>query len=139
MLLLPDHKNRIMLLKLKDLGEFKLIDRIRRQAGKGEGVHVGIGDDAAVLNMPEDHQLLTSTDMLIEGVHFRHEWTDCETLGHKAVAVNLSDIAAMGGTPRHLYLGLACPDEAESRDIEAFLRGVLAETAKYGVSTSTIT
>ena len=120
-------------LKLKELGEFKLIDRIREQAGKGEGVYCGIGDDAAVLNLPEGHQLLTSTDLLIEDVHFRHAWTDCETLGHKAVAVNLSDIAAMGGTPHYLYLGLACPDEAESSDIEAFLHGVLDETSKYGV------
>jgi thiamine-monophosphate kinase len=71
---------------------------------------------------------------LIEGVHFRHDWTDCEALGHKAVAVNLSDIAAMGGSPRYLYLGLACPGEAEITDIDAFLRGVLDETAKYGVS-----
>jgi thiamine-monophosphate kinase len=100
-------------LKLKALGEFKLIDRIREQASEGEGVDRGIGDDAAVLNLPEGHQLLTSTDLLIEGVHFRHDWTDCEALGHKAVAVNLSDIAAMGGSPRYLYLGLACPDEAE--------------------------
>ena len=121
-------------LKLKALGEFKLIERIREQAGKGEGVHRGIGDDAAVLNLPEGHQLLTSTDLLIEGVHFRHDWTGCKALGHKAVAVNLSDIAAMGGSPRYLYLGLACPDGAEISDIDAFLRGVLDETAKYGVS-----
>lgn len=121
-------------MKLKELGEFKLIDRIREQAITGEGVVRGIGDDAAVLNLPEGHQLLTSTDLLIEGVHFRHDWTDCDALGHKAVAVNLSDIAAMGGTPRYLYLGLACPDETESSDIEAFLRGALDESAKYGVS-----
>jgi thiamine-monophosphate kinase len=121
-------------LKLKELGEFNLIDRIREQASRGEGVQRGIGDDAAVLDLPEGHQLLTSTDLLIEAVHFRHDWTDCKSLGHKAVAVNLSDIAAMGGTPRYLYLGLACPEEAESSDIEAFLQGVFDETSKYGVS-----
>lgn len=121
-------------LKLKDLGEFKLIDRIREQASKGEGVYRGIGDDASVLNLPEGHQLLTSTDLLIEGVHFRHDWTDCEALGHKAVAVNLSDIAAMGGVPRFIYIGLACPDETETSDLNAFLRGALDEAGKYGVS-----
>lgn len=121
-------------MKLKDLGEFKLIDRIREQASNGEGVHRGIGDDAAILNLPAGHQLLTSTDLLIEGVHFRHDWTDCEALGHKAVAVNLSDIAAMGGIPRYLYIGLACPDETEINDLNAFLRGALEETGKYGVS-----
>jgi len=121
-------------LKLKDLGEFILIDRIREQASNGEGVYCGIGDDAAVLNLPQGHQLLTSTDLLIEGVHFRHDWTDCEALGHKAVAVNLSDIAAMGGTPRYLYLGLACPDETEVSALNAFLRGALDETEQFGVS-----
>ncbi len=121
-------------MKLKDLGEFKLIERIRKEARQGAGVHCGIGDDAAVLALPAGHQLLTSKDLLIEGVHFRLDWTDCEALGHKAVAVNLSDIAAMGGTPRYLYIGLACPDETETDDLNAFLRGVLDEAGKYGVS-----
>jgi len=120
-------------LKLQDLGEFKLIDRIREQVVNGDGVHRGIGDDAAVLSLPDGHHLLTSTDLLIENVHFRHDWTDCEALGHKAVAVNLSDIAAMGGTPRYLYLGLACPGETELNDINAFLKGVLAEAERHNV------
>ena len=120
-------------MKLQDLGEFKLIDRIREQVANGDGVHRGIGDDAAVLSLPDGHHLLTSTDLLIENVHFRHDWTDCEALGHKAVAVNLSDIAAMGGTPRYLYLGLACPGETELNDITAFLKGVLAEAERHNV------
>lgn len=121
-------------MKLQDLGEFKLIDRIRQQVVNGSGVHRGIGDDAAVLSLPEGHHLLTSTDLLIEGVHFRHDWTDCEALGHKAVAVNLSDIAAMGGTPRYLYLGLACPGETTLEDLNAFLTGALAEAEQYNVT-----
>jgi thiamine-monophosphate kinase len=120
-------------LKLQELGEFKLIDRIREQVVNGDGVHRGIGDDAAVLSLPDGHHLLTSTDLLIEKVHFRHDWTDCEALGHKAVAVNLSDIAAMGGTPRYLYLGLACPGDAEVNDINAFLKGALAEAERHKV------
>ena len=121
-------------MKLQDLGEFKLIDRIRQQVVNGAGVHRGIGDDAAVLSLPAGHHLLTSTDLLIEDVHFRHDWTDCEALGHKAVAVNLSDIAAMGGTPRYLYLGLACPGDTELDDISAFLKGALAEAEDHNVS-----
>ena len=121
-------------LKLQDLGEFKLIDRIRQQVVNGSGVHRGIGDDAAVVSLPDGHHLLTSTDLLIEDVHFRHDWTDCETLGHKAVAVNLSDIAAMGGTPRYLYLGLACPGETAVEDLNAFLTGALAEAEQYNVT-----
>ena len=123
-----------MPLKLRDLGEFKLIDRIRQQVVNGAGVHRGIGDDAAVLSLPDGHHLLTSTDLLIEDVHFRHDWTDCEALGHKAVAVNLSDIAAMGGSPRYLYLGLACPGEADLNDINAFLKGALAEAERHNVT-----
>jgi thiamine-monophosphate kinase len=121
-------------LKLQDLGEFKLIDRIRQQVVNGAGVHRGIGDDAAVLSLPDGHHLLTSTDLLIEDVHFRHDWTDCEALGHKAVAVNLSDIAAMGGTPRYLYLGLACPGETDLDDIYAFTKGALDEAERYNVT-----
>ena len=123
-----------MPLKLQELGEFKLIDRIRQQVANGAGVHRGIGDDAAVLSVPDGHHLLTSTDLLIEDVHFRHDWTDCEALGHKAVAVNLSDIAAMGGTPRYLYLGLACPGETDLNDINAFLKGALAEAEQHQVT-----
>ncbi len=121
-------------MKLKDLGEFQLIEQIRQQAPVGDDVHRGIGDDAAVVTVPEGHHLLTSTDMLIESVHFRRDWISPEDLGHKAVAVNLSDIAAMGGTPRYLYLGLACPGATCLEDINAFLKGALAEAERYNVS-----
>ena len=121
-------------MKLKDLGEFQLIERIRQQAPVGEGVLLGIGDDAAAVTLPAGHQLLTSTDMLIEGVHFRHDWIPPEDLGHKAVAVNLSDIAAMGGTPRYLYLGFACPGTTTLDDLNAFLLGALDEAGRYGVT-----
>jgi thiamine-monophosphate kinase len=121
-------------LKLKDLGEFELINRIRKQVADGTGVQRGIGDDAAVLSLPDGHHLLTSTDLLIEDVHFRRDWTDFESLGHKAVAVNLSDIAAMGGTPRFLYLGLACPGETELADVNAFLSGALDEAKQHKVT-----
>ncbi len=121
-------------MELKDLGEFQLIERIRQRVPVGEGVQRGIGDDAAVITLPEGHQLLTSTDMLIEGIHFRHDWTSPEDLGHKAVAVNLSDIAAMGGTPRYLYLGFACPGTTPLEDINAFLKGALEEAERYNVT-----
>lgn len=121
-------------MKLKDLGEFQLIDRIRQQTAGGADVHRGIGDDAAVLALPESHHLLTSTDMLIEDVHFRRDWISPEELGHKAVAVNLSDLAAMGGTPRYLYLGFACPDTTDVEEINAFIKGALAEARRFHVT-----
>jgi thiamine-monophosphate kinase len=121
-------------LKLAELGEFGLINRIQHQAPRGTGVLRGIGDDAAELSLPTGHHLFTSTDLLIENVHFRRDWTDCTSLGHKAVAVNLSDIAAMGATPRYLYLGLACPGDTDLDDITEFLTGALAEAGQYDVA-----
>ena len=121
-------------MKLKDLGEFGLIEQIRQRVQKGSGVHRGIGDDAAETSLPEGHHLLTSTDLLIEEIHFRHDWTSCEDLGHKAVAVNLSDIAAMGGIPHYLYLGLACPGETDLDNIKAFLKGALDEAEQHNVT-----
>ena len=120
-------------MQLGDLGEFRLIERIRQRVVNTSQVLRGIGDDAAELKLPEGHHLLTSTDLLIEEVHFRHDWCEPCALGHKAVAVNLSDLAAMGATPRFLYLGLACPSTTEINAIEAFLEGALAEAAAHQV------
>jgi thiamine-monophosphate kinase len=116
-------------MKLSDLGEFGLIDTIRARAGLGAGVLRGIGDDAAELELPVGHRLLTSTDLLLETVHFDFAWITPYDLGRKAVAVNLSDIAAMGGIPRFLYVGLACPGDTMVERLQAFVDGVLAEAA----------
>lgn len=121
-------------MKLRELGEFGLIEQIRRQSPTAPGVVRGIGDDAAELCLPAGHHLLTSTDLLIEDVHFCRSWTDAESLGHKAVAVNLSDLAAMGATPRYLYLGLACPGDTELAEISAFLKGALDEAGRHQVA-----
>ncbi|MCM2264173.1 MAG: thiamine-phosphate kinase [Desulfuromonadales bacterium] len=120
-------------MKLGDLGEFGLIDSIRARVGAAPGVYRGIGDDAAELEIPAGHRLLTSTDLLLEEVHFRFAWTSAYDLGRKAVAVNLSDVAAMGGLPRFVYVGLACPADAEVAQLDAFVTGVLDEAAEHGV------
>ncbi|MCK4535534.1 MAG: thiamine-phosphate kinase [Desulfuromonadales bacterium] len=120
-------------MKLCELGEFELIKRIKARVGHGSGILRGIGDDAAQLEIEPGFQLLTSTDLLIEKSHFDFAWTLPEDLGYKAVAVNLSDIAAMGGTPRYLYLGLACPGSAEVERIEAFMDGALELAENHGV------
>ena len=122
------------MMKLSELGEFGLIDAIRARAGITAGVHRGIGDDAAELELPAGHRLLTSTDLLLEAVHFDFAWITAGELGRKAVAVNLSDIAAMGGTPRFLYIGLACPAATEMTRLDAFVDGVLAEAAEHRVA-----
>jgi thiamine-monophosphate kinase len=121
-------------MKLADLGEFGFIERIREAVArsKGTGVRVGIGDDCAVLELPPGQVLLTSTDLLIEEVHFSSDWSDWRGLGSKCVSVNVSDVAAMGGCPRHLYLGLAIPGTMAMEDLDAFLEGFLEAAAGYG-------
>jgi thiamine-monophosphate kinase len=121
-------------MQLRELGEFGLIDTIRARAATTAGVWRGIGDDAAEVEIPTGEHLLTSTDLLLEGVHFDFAWTAPFDLGAKAVAVNLSDIAAMGGTARFLYIGLACPAVTEVADLHAFVDGVLGEAGRYGVA-----
>jgi len=105
-------------------------------------VRVGIGDDCAVLEGPAGRLLLATTDLMVEDVHFRRRWAAPADIGWKAMAVNLSDIAAMGGTPRWALVALACPDDTRMEDVEAFFEGALAlarphELAIVGGDTST--
>lgn len=119
---------------LGELGEFGLIETIRTRVAPTAGVWRGIGDDAAEVELPAGERLLTSTDLLLEAVHFDFAWISPFDLGAKAVAVNLSDIAAMGGTARFLYIGLACPAATEVAALHAFIDGVLAEAGSHGVA-----
>ena len=121
-------------MKLGELGEFGFIARIRAAVEDGAGVRLGIGDDCAALEMPVGELLLTTTDMLIEEVHFRRAWTGLEDLGYKSAAVNLSDIAAMGGTPRFLYLSLGVPEAFDVTDLEALVAGFVAAAGECGAA-----
>jgi thiamine-monophosphate kinase len=121
-------------MKLKDLGEFGFIERIKEGVRPGPDVRLGIGDDCAVLDLPAGHVLLTTTDMLVEDIHFRRGWTDLENLGRKSVSVNVSDIAAMGGTPRHLYLSLGFPKDFPLEGLDRFVKGFLEACGDYRVS-----
>ena len=98
------------------LGERALIRRIRQSevaTGRAAGLEVGIGDDTAVMTVPPGHRLLATTDLLIEDVHFRTRSSAPADIGWKALAVNLSDIAAMGGIPRWALVALAVPSGTE--------------------------
>ena len=108
--------------RLSDLGEFGLIDRIRARFPAPPGA-TGIGDDCAVLPQRGGRDSLVSTDMLVEGTHFLREDIPPFRLGWKSAAVNLSDIAAMGGTPVATFLSLALPAELDAAWADAFLRG----------------
>ncbi|MDA8100700.1 MAG: thiamine-phosphate kinase [Nitrospiraceae bacterium] len=122
-------------MKISDIGEFGLIKRIRKTAGRiRKGVQIGIGDDAAVLRCSPGAELLATTDMLLEGVHFDLRTTDFRSLGWKSAAVNLSDIAAMGGTPRFCLATLAIPRHVTVENISAFYRGLNALLKRHKVS-----
>jgi thiamine-monophosphate kinase len=120
-------------MKLTQLGEFGLINRIRRATPGAAGVIVGIGDDTAVVQSKSRSCLITA-DLLLEGVHFELRWTRLYDLGYKSLAVNLSDIAAMGGLPAYLVLSLGIPITFSAEMIDEFYRGVRSLAAKTGVA-----
>ena len=122
-----------MRLDLRALGEFGLIDAIRRRAGEPGAPWVrGIGDDAAVLRPRRGHELVLTTDTLIENVHFRWSTGDAISLGRKTLAVSLSDLAAMGARPLGFLLSLGLPDSARPSCIEGFLKGLLGAARASG-------
>lgn len=108
---------------LSHVGEFGLIDRLRAIVGEPEEGEVWVGDDAAVLRAPAGTILLT-TDLLVEGVHFDTAYTGPEDLGYKSIAVNVSDVAAMGGIPRRAVVGLGVVRDLEVEWLEALYRGM---------------
>ena len=112
--------------------EFDLIARIRSRAHARSDVVLGIGDDAALLRVPPGHELVVTADTLNAGVHFPVA-TATADIGWKALAVNLSDLAAMGATPAWCTLSLSLP-EANDAWIDAFLDGFLALADQHGVS-----
>ncbi len=120
-------------MRVQRLGERGLIRRIRHTIGSGgPGVRVGIGDDTAVLQPTPGAWLLATTDLLLEDVHFRRRSAGPADVGWKAMARNLSDIAAMGGTPRFALVALACPEETEVEEVDLFYEGLTA-AAPHGV------
>ncbi len=108
------------------LGEQGLIEAIRRRAGTPAAPwRLGIGDDAAILRPRSGYELVATTDTLAEAVHFRWSTTDARSLGQKALAVNLSDLGAMGARPLGFLLNLALPNELRPGCLDALLRGLL--------------
>ena len=100
----------------------------------GAGVVLGIGDDCAVLEVTPGARLLATTDLLIEDVHFRRDYAGPADVGWKSLAVNLSDVASMGGRPRWALVALACPADTAAADVEAFYDGMLDLAARHGVA-----
>lgn len=118
---------------MADVGEFALIEALSALFEQGEHVLVGPGDDAAVLRVRNGH-VVVSTDLMVEGRHFRRDWAEADDVGHRAAAQNLSDINAMGGRATSLTVGLAAPADLPVQWALDFARGFAEECALVGAS-----
>ncbi|MEQ3554751.1 thiamine-phosphate kinase [Pseudonocardia nematodicida] len=116
---------------LREAGEFRIIDRVTAGRVQPGTTLLGPGDDAAVV-AAADGRVVGCTDVLVEGVHFRLDWSSPEQVGRKAAAANLADIAAMGAVPTALLVGLACPSTTPAARAEALADGLWAEASAVG-------
>lgn len=117
-----------------ELGEFALIDRIRRTLGDAPDVALGIGDDAAAVRPTPGKLLLATCDIQVEGRHFIKARIGPEQLGRRAASVNLSDVAAMGGRPTHALVSLALPADTEVEWVERLYDGLRDGFAEHGAA-----
>ena len=115
------------------IGEFALIDRITAGLARPGFVEVGLGDDAAVVGLTGPRVVVT-TDMLVEGRHFRRSWSGPEDIGHRAAAANLADVVAMGADPRALVVAVALPSEIEISWAQQLLVGIADECRTVGAA-----
>ncbi|MDP8213001.1 MAG: thiamine-phosphate kinase [Candidatus Zapsychrus exili] len=128
---MPVKKNKNT--KFSVLGEFGFIDLIKKNVSLGSSVITGIGDDTAVVSVSKSKKTLLTTDMLVEGVHFTKDmplWG----IGHKALACSISDIAAMGGVPKHALVSVGIPVFLSWKFMYQVYQAMEATAAKFGVS-----
>jgi thiamine-monophosphate kinase len=121
-----------------EIGERELVVRIRRRleasAPGSQGLVIGIGDDAAVVAPARNRQAVLTTDAQVDGVHFDRAFSSPAEIGARAVVVNVSDLAAMGATPKWLLLSLVLPPTVTVADVEALAGGVAEAAARYGAT-----
>ena len=121
-------------MKLKEIGEFGFIERFKPLFNDLiQDNQIGIGDDCAIIPANETEDWVVTTDLLVEDVHFLREAITPRQLGYKALAVNLSDIAAMGGKPTGSFLSIAIPSSIDVEYLDEFMAGYHELSAKYGV------
>lgn len=122
-------------MKMRDLGEFRFINRISKGLiNRTDRVVRGFGDDCAIMKASGGMALLFTSDMLIEGVHFRKEQIPPDNLGRKALAVNLSDIAAMGGTPCDALVSVGIPADFDVEYLDKIYMGMKSMAAEHHVN-----
>src|SRR5918997_2623477 len=121
--------------RVRDVGEFGLIELLAASlpadVQSATGLEIGIGDDAAVWQPARDEQIVVTTDSLLEDVHFRRDWTDWESLGHKSLAVKVSDLAAMGASPKLAVVSLGLDGDERVGDLRALYRGLGALARRH--------
>ena len=121
-------------MKLNEIGELGLIERIKKKIDiRDPHIIAGIGDDTAVIESPGGSYTLLTTDMLIENVHFTLRAMSFSQIGHKALVVNLSDIAAMGGVPKFCLVSLGLNEKISVEDVDEIYKGVLPVAEEYNV------
>ncbi|MDD5634150.1 MAG: thiamine-phosphate kinase [Candidatus Omnitrophica bacterium] len=114
--------------------ELELINYIAKKAGKcGKPVKLGIGDDCAVIDYDNKHYLLWASDMITDGTHFKLKNADLKSIGWKSVAVNISDIAAMGGEPKFVIISIGIPKGMKLADVRRIYDGIFAVCEKFNV------
>jgi thiamine-monophosphate kinase len=116
---------------LADLGEVGFLERLARWVPPGAAV-LGIGDDAAVVDVSEGASVVATADALVEGVHFRWDWSRPPDVGHKSVTANVSDLAAMGARPRWLLVTICAPPSTSEDTLRDLYGGIAAACADYG-------
>ncbi len=122
-------------MEISKIGEVDLIARIQRRFFENNNqLEVGIGDDSAAVQTEPDKLLLITTDMLVEGNHFLRGSISYKDLGYKSLAVNFSDIAAMGGVPRHAVISLALPPDLQIEEFDNFYDGIQEMASIYSVA-----
>lgn len=122
--------------KKRGSGELNLIEGIRRRAQAGTrnpALRLGIGDDCAILRPPSGHDIVVTTDMSLEGKHFRRDWHTAEQVGYRTLARGLSDLAAMGAKPLAAFLSLALPRLVDHRWVNSFLDGLFMLAGQQSV------
>jgi thiamine-monophosphate kinase len=126
-------------MKVKELGEFELIDRLNKMIADAKinkaspDLILGIGDDAAAWKGDGSIQLAT-VDTMVQGVHFSLNTTTWQELGWKSLAINISDIAAMGGLPHYALVALALPEDTEAEDITALYKGMIEIAKEFKIA-----
>jgi thiamine-monophosphate kinase len=129
----------ILAVKVKEIGEFGLIDRLNKMIADAKinkafpGLILGIGDDTAVWQGDNTIQLAT-VDTMIQGVHFTLDTATWQEIGWKSLAINLSDIAAMGGVPRYALIALALPEDTDATNVTELYQGMIVIAKEYGVA-----